>query len=137
MKRLVFAFIILVASAVSVNVIADNETEKIFVKVDQLPAYPGGTDAMIAFLSSNIKYPSIAVENHIEGRVVVQFVVEKDGEITNVKVVKSVDPSLDKEAIRVISMMPKWRPGMQGEKAVRVTLTMPVSFKLPKQQKSK
>ena len=82
------------------------------------------------YLAENIKYPMIAQENGIQGRVICQFVVNKDGSIVDINVVRSVDPSLDKEAIRVIKSMPKWKPGMQRGKAVRVKFTLPVVFRL-------
>lgn len=108
------------------------QDEQIFIDVERMPEYPGGTDALVQFLSQNVVYPRIAVENGIEGKVIVQFVVDKDGSITNVQIVKSVDPSLDKEAKRVISAMPKWSPGFQRGKPVRVKYTVPVNFALPK-----
>ncbi len=82
------------------------------------------------YLSKNIKYPTIAQENGVQGRVIVQFVVNKDGSIVDPVVARSVDPYLDKEAIRVVSSMPKWKPGMQRGKPVRVRYTLPVAFKL-------
>ncbi|HIS09681.1 MAG TPA: TonB family protein [Candidatus Avibacteroides excrementipullorum] len=104
--------------------------EEIFQVVEEMPEPPGGMAGLMQYLGRNIKYPAIAQENGIQGRVVVQFVVEKDGSIANPVVVKSVDPSLDKEAIRVISTMPKWKPGKQRGKAVRVKYTVPVTFRL-------
>ena len=98
--------------------------------VEQMPSYPGGMGALMQFLSSNIKYPEEAEENGIQGRVVCTFVVEKDGSITDVKVTKPVDPSLDREAVRVIALMPNWNPGMQFGEPVRVKYTLPVTFRL-------
>jgi protein TonB len=95
-----------------------------------MPEFPGGMDALMAYLSKNIKYPSIAQENNIQGRVIVEFVVNKDGSIVEPKVMRSVDQSLDKEAMRVISAMPKWNPGKQRGKPVRVRYTVPVLFRL-------
>jgi len=106
------------------------EENKVFDVVEQMPSFPGGMGALMSWLSQNIKYPVIAAENGVQGRVIVQFVVEKDGSITDVKVAKSVDPSLDKEAARVVSAMPKWTPGKQNGSAVRVKYTVPVTFKL-------
>ena len=106
------------------------EDNKIFEVVEQNPTFPGGTAALMSWLSQNIKYPVIAAENGIKGRVIVQFVVEKDGSITDVVVVKSVDPSLDKEATRVIKNMPHWIPGRQNGSPVRVRFTVPVTFTL-------
>ncbi len=106
------------------------EDNKIFEVVEQNPTFPGGTAALMSWLSQNIKYPVIAAENGVKGRVIVQFVVEKDGSITDVVVVKSVDPSLDKEATRVIKNMPHWIPGRQNGSPVRVRFTVPVTFTL-------
>ena len=105
-------------------------TEEIFVVVEEQPEFPGGNAAMMKFLGDNIKYPVIAQENGIQGRVITNFVVERDGSITDVQVVRGVDPSLDKEAIRVIQSMPKWKPGKQRGSAVRVRFTLPVVFRL-------
>ncbi|WP_352421661.1 energy transducer TonB [Proteiniphilum sp.] len=105
-------------------------TEEIFVVVEEQPEFPGGNVAMMKFLSDNIRYPVIAQENGIQGRVICNFVVERDGSITDVQVVRGQDPSLDREAIRVIQQMPKWKPGKQRGSAVRVRFTLPVVFRL-------
>ena len=104
--------------------------EKVFDVVEQMPQFPGGDAALFEYLSTHIKYPTIAEENGVQGRVIVTFVVERDGSITDVKVVKSVDPSLDKEASRVVQGMPKWIPGKQNGDPVRVKYTVPVTFRL-------
>ena len=106
------------------------EENKVFDVVEQMPSFPGGQAALMNYLNNNIKYPVIAEENGIKGRVVVQFVVGKDGHISDVKVAKSVDPSLDKEAVRVVKAMPKWIPGKQNGQAVTVRYTLPVTFRL-------
>ena len=106
------------------------EEEEIFQVVEDPPAFPGGMAALMKFLSKNINYPPIAAENGVQGRVIVQFVVNKDGTVVDPTVLRSVDPYLDKEAIRVIKLMPKWKPGMQRGKAVRVKYIVPVAFKL-------
>ena len=106
------------------------EEQEIFDVVEKMPEFPGGQAALMSYLSKNIKYPTIAQENGTQGRVIVQFVVNKDGSIVDAKVVRSVDPYLDKEAIRVINAMPKWSPGMQRNKPVRVKYTVPVMFRL-------
>ena len=106
------------------------EETKVFDVVEQMPSFPGGPSALMQYLSSNIKYPVVAEENGVQGRVVCTFVVERDGSITDVRVIKSVDPSLDKEAVRVVKSMPKWIPGKQNGSAVRVKYTVPVTFKL-------
>ena len=109
----------------------EEEEEVIFVVVESMPEFPGGQQALFKYLSENVKYPVIAQENGIQGRVICQFVVNKDGSIVDVEVVRSGgDPSLDKEAVRVIKSMPKWKPGKQRGKAVRVKYTVPVNFKL-------
>ncbi len=106
------------------------EETRVFDVVEQMPSYPGGSGALMEYLSKNIKYPPVAEENGVQGRVILQFVVERDGSITDVKVLKSVDPSLDKEAIRVVKSMPRWIPGKQNGQAVRVKFTLPVTFRL-------
>ena len=106
------------------------EENKVFDVVEQMPSFPGGTSALMAYLSSHVKYPAVAEENGIHGRVTVQFVVEKDGSVTDVKTMKSVDPSLDREAERVVRSMPKWIPGKQNGSAVRVKYFVPVVFRL-------
>ncbi len=103
---------------------------KVFEVVEQMPSFPGGAGALMKYLSDNIKYPVVAQENGVQGRVVVSFVVERDGSITDVKVAKSVDPSLDREAMRVVRSMPHWIPGKQNGSAVRVKYNVPVSFRL-------
>ena len=106
------------------------EQNKVFDVVEQQPQYPGGMGALNQWLGSNIKYPVMAAENGIEGRVIVQFVVERDGSVSGVHVVRGVDSSLDKEATRVVAQMPKWIPGKQNGSAVRVKYTVPVTFRL-------
>lgn len=107
----------------------DEET-KIFTTVEQMPMYPGGEGALLGYLRDNIHYPTVAAENGVQGRVVVGFVVERDGSITDVKILRGVDPSLDREAMRVVKSMPKWTPGKQNGSAVRVKYQVPVSFRL-------
>ena len=106
------------------------EEQEIFDVVEKMPEFPGGNAALMSYLAKNIKYPTIAQENGTQGRVIVQFVVNKDGSIVDAKVARSVDPYLDKEALRVINSMPKWNPGMQRNKPVRVKYTVPVMFRL-------
>ena len=107
-----------------------DQKEEPFNVVEDMPAFPGGMEAMIQFLSSNIQYPADAQKQKVDGRVLVNFVVEKDGSITEVKVIKPAFPSLDAEAIRVVKAMPKWKPGYQRGQAVRVQFTMPINFSL-------
>ena len=106
------------------------EEQQIFQVVAEMPEFPGGMAECMKFLSKNIKYPPISAENGIQGRVIVQFVVNQDGSIVDPVVVRGVDSHLDKEALRVIQMMPKWKPGKQRGKAVRVKYTVPVMFRL-------
>ena len=121
---------VLKAKEVVVDEKPKEEETKVFDVVEQMPQFPGGPNALFEYLSKNIKYPVVAEENGIQGRVIVTFVVERDGSITDVKVAKSVDPSLDKEAMRVVKSMPHWIPGMQNGSAVRVKYTVPVTFRL-------
>lgn len=108
------------------------EEEEVVLKiVETMPEFPGGQGAMMRYIAENLQYPIIAMENGIQGRVICQFVVEKDGRISNIQVIRSSgDASLDKEGVRVISTMPKWIPGKQQGKPVRVTYTMPLNFRL-------
>ena len=108
----------------------DEAGGEVLKAVEEMPQFPGGPSALFEYLSKNIKYPVVAEENGVQGRVIVTFVVERDGSITDVKVVKSVDPSLDKEAQRVVKSMPHWIPGKQNGSAVRVKYTVPVTFRL-------
>ncbi|MBR5574558.1 MAG: energy transducer TonB [Paludibacteraceae bacterium] len=111
--------------------VEEEEEEVIFVVVESMPEFPGGQQAMMRYIGENIKYPVIAQENGIQGRVICQFVIEKDGKVTDIQVVRSSgEPSLDKEAVRVINSMPKWKPGKQRGKPVRVKYTIPVNFRL-------
>ena len=121
---------VLKAKEVVVDEKPKEEETKVFDVVEQMPSFPGGDAELMKYLSTHIKYPVVAEENGIQGRVIATFVVERDGSISDVKVIKSVDPSLDKEAIRVLKSMPKWIPGKQNGSAVRVKYTVPVTFKL-------
>lgn len=103
----------------------------VFTVVERMPEYPGGVSACVNFIQENIKYPAEAVSKGIQGRVVVSCVINADGSLSDYRVVRSVNPALDAEAIRVLKMMPKWEPGMQKGKAVRVNYTLPVVFRLP------
>lgn len=103
---------------------------KVFDVVEQMPAFPGGMAALNSYLKDNLRYPPVAMENGVQGRVIVSFVVEKDGSVTDVNVARSADPSLDKEAVRVVKAMPKWIPGKQNGQAVRVKYNVPVTFRL-------
>ena len=106
------------------------EENKVFDIVEQQPLFPGGPAALMKYLSENTKYPVVAQENGVQGRVTVQFVVEKDGSISDVHVLRGVDPSLDREAVRVVKSMPRWTPGKQNGITVRVIYRVPVLFRL-------
>ncbi len=113
-----------------IEVEEEPQEEEVLMVVEDQPEFPGGTAALLEYLRKNIKYPAICRENNIQGRVLVTFIVNKDGAIVEPEVVKSVNPSLDKEALRVISTMPNWKPGSQRGKPVRVKYTVPVNFRL-------
>ena len=105
--------------------------EEVFLVVEEMPSFGSGdTNDFRSWVNSNMKYPEVAAENGIQGRVYIQFVVEADGRLTNVRVIRGVDPALDKEAVRVISNSPKWNPGKQRGKPVRVSYTFPITFVL-------
>ena len=119
------------AQSTSINNDEMDDEDVVFVIVEKMPEFPGGQQALWNFLANNVKYPVIAQESGIQGRAVCQFIVNRDGSITDVEVVKSAgDPSLDKEAVRVMKLMPKWKPGIQNGKIVRVKYTLPVNFRL-------
>ena len=104
--------------------------EEIFRSVEQMPQFPGGEAALMKYLQSHINYPPMAAENNVQGKVILQFVVEKDGKVGEVKVARSVDKDLDREAIRVVKTLPRFTPGRQNGQPVRVWYTLPVTFKL-------
>ena len=106
------------------------EEQQIFQVVEEMPEFPGGMGECMKWLGKNMKYPTISQENGVQGRVIVQFVVNRDGSIVDATVARGVDPYLDKEALRVVGLMPKWKPGKQRGKAVRVKYTLPVMFRL-------
>ena len=110
--------------------IPDAAPDKIYDRVEQLPEYPGGMKALMAYLSSNLSYPSDAVENDIQGRVMVQFVVCEDGSLCKEQIIRGIGGSCDQEALRVVKKMPRWKPGMQNGKAVKVYYRLPVTFRL-------
>ena len=131
MKKLLF-FLILGFTALTTARAQNTDTPccKVFQVVEQMPQFPGGQAAMMKFIADSLRYPSVACENRIEGRVVVQFVVDCEGNILNPLVVWSVDPLLDREAIRLVKLMPKWIPGRQNGKPVCVIYNVPIRFKL-------
>ncbi len=111
--------------------------KEVFVVVEEMPSFPGGIEALKAFVASSLKYPTIALENGIQGQVHVRFVVAENGSVTDAKIEGSVAPSLDKEALRIVNSMPKWKPGKQRGMPVKVSYTIPISFKLPPEKISK
>ena len=104
--------------------------EMVYDMPEQMPQFPGGADAMEQFIATNLKYPQAAIDKKIQGKVYVQFIIEKDGTISEVKVRRGVHPLLDNEAMRVIKMMPNWKPGSMRGKTVRVRYTLPITFSL-------
>jgi protein TonB len=122
---------------IDVNALINNrgdeiDKEEIFEihRVDEMPEFPGGMGALISYLGKTVDYPVIAQENGIQGKVYVAFVINSDGQVSDAKVIRGVDGSLDKEALRVVNGMPKWKPGKQSGRAVRVSFNVPISFVL-------
>lgn len=133
MKKLLLMSLMAMLGLTTVNAqktVVAQKNQQVFDVVEQMPEYPGGMQAMFEYLGQNLKYPGDAKEQKVEGRVIAIFVVETDGSISNVEVVRPVFPSLDAEAVRVLSGMPKWKPGMQSGKVVRVKYTVPINFSL-------
>ena len=108
----------------------ESDEGEILTVAENMPEFPGGMEALMKYLSKNIKYPSSALDNNIQGRSVLTFVVNKDGSIVDIEVVKSLDAACDKEAIRVVKTMPKWQPGKMNGRPVRVKFTLPVTFRI-------
>ncbi len=115
---------------IAIGAIDYDKPEKPFDVVEQMPEFPGGTPELMKYISTNVKYPAEATKNGAQGRVLVQFIVEKDGSISEVEVIKKVNEHLDAEAVRVVNAMPKWKPGKQNGEPVRVKYTLPISFRL-------
>lgn len=115
-----------------IDVQQEEESDEVinFYVIEEKPEFPGGEAAMMKWINSNVKYPEIAKENGITGKVFVQFVINKEGKVGNVELLRGVDPYLDKEALRVVSNMPAWKPGKQRGKAVKVSFQLPINFKL-------
>lgn len=108
----------------------EEEESQVFFIVEEMPEFPGGEAALRRFIANSIKYPQIAQENGIQGKVFVQFVVERDGRVSNASIARGVDPSLDREALRVVNSLPNWKPGKQRGKPVKVSYTVPINFVL-------
>lgn len=133
MKKLIILSLMAVFGLTTVSAqktVVAEKNQQAFDVVEQMPEYPGGIKALLDYLCQNVKYPADAEKQKIEGRVIATFVVETDGSISNIEVVKPAFPSLDAEAVRVLSGMPKWKPGMQSGKVVRVKYTVPINFNL-------
>ena len=123
-----FATVAVMLTAGSLNVSAQEEEP--MTQPEIAPEFPGGTVALLSLIQQNIKYPEEAKEQEIQGRVIVQFTIEKDGSVSDVKVVKSVHPLVDEQVVRAISAMPAWKPGMHEGKPVRVSYSLPFRFRL-------
>ena len=119
-----------VAPVVAAKEEEEEETAEVFFIVEDMPEFPGGEMALRAYIANQIKYPVIAQENGIQGKVYVTFVVGKDGSVSNATIARGVDASLDKEALRVVNTLPKWKPGKQRGKPVNVSYTVPINFQL-------
>ena len=133
MKKLILMLLMAECCLISAHAqktVVSQANQKVFDTVEQMPEYPGGMQAMIEFLQTNMKYPEDAEKQKVEGRVMVQFVVETDGSISDVHVAKQVFPSLDAEAIRVVQAMPRWTPGKDKGKVVRVKYNLPIVFRM-------
>ena len=133
MKKVLFMSLMAIFCLTTVSAqktVVSQKNDDVFDIVEQMPEYPGGMQALMEFLKENIKYPEDAQKQKVEGRVLVKFVVETDGSITNLEVVKHAFPSLDAEAVRVLSAMPKWTPGKQKGQVVRVKFVVPINFNL-------
>lgn len=122
--------IIDVQPVVSTREEVEEEDTQVFFIVEEMPEFPGGELALRQFIANSVQYPVIAQENGIQGRVYVTFVVDADGSVSEPRIARGVDPSLDKEALRVVSKLPKWKPGKQRGKPVRVSYTVPINFQL-------
>lgn len=135
MKKMILLSMMAVLGLMTANAqktVISQSNQSVYDQVEQMPEFPGGMPAMIEFLQTNLKYPKDAIKQDVGGRVMVMFVVETDGSISNVRVARKVFPSLDKEAVRVVKAMPKWKPGKEKGRAVRVNFTLPVVFSTKK-----
>lgn len=135
MKKVLFVLALLLSAHTAMHAQSNQNTErnasdeKIFDVVEQPPSFPGGQAALMSYLSKSVKYPQEALKDNVQGRVIVGFIVEKDGSVSNAKIIRSVDSALDKEAIRIVMSMPKWTPGRQNGRNVRTKYNVPVNFK--------
>ncbi|WP_167607336.1 energy transducer TonB [Maribellus sediminis] len=129
MKTALFLILFTFAAAFAVSA-QDTGKEKVYDKVEIMPEYPGGQEALLKFISENVKYPENAIKNEIQGKVFVNFIIDESGAVTKVKVLRGVDDDIDKEAVRVIKLLEKWTPGKEKGKAVKVKYTLPINFAL-------
>lgn len=135
MKKMILLSMMAVLGLMTANAqktVVSQSNQSVYDQVEQMPEFPGGMPAMIEFLQTNLKYPEDAIKQQVGGRVMVMFVVETDGTLSNVRVARNVFPSLDSEAVRVVKTMPKWKPGKEKGRPVRVNFTLPVVFSLKK-----
>ena len=141
MKNALMLLLLMLAAATSASAQVDNSIDNVFSEkdrdgneafdvVEQMPSFPGGVNALMAYLSSSMKYPPEAEKKGLQGRVILSFIVETDGSISNVEIKKSIHPLLDAEAIRVVKAMPQWYPGKHKGQPVRVKYTLPLTFRL-------
>lgn len=124
--------IVCLMTASAQKTVVSQSNQNVYDAVEQMPEFPGGMPAMIEYLQNNLKYPKDAIKQQVGGRVMVMFVVETDGSLSNVRVARKVFHSLDTEAVRVVKSMPKWKPGKEKGRLVRVNYTLPVVFSLKK-----
>jgi periplasmic protein TonB len=106
------------------------QTDEVYTKVDQMPEFPGGQVAMVKYISKNLKYPELSKKNRISGKVLVSFIIDKTGKVTNAKVAKGISADCDSEALRVVQNMPVWTPGYKGGQPVAVHFALPINFEL-------
>lgn len=132
MKNLKFILILLCIAFFNLNTAMAQEknTDKVFEKVDKMPEYPGGLEALMTEVAQNVTYPVEAKKNKVEGKVFVSFIIDEKGKVTNAKVQKGVDPQLDNEALRVVKLLKDWTPAQQDNKNVKVSMVLPVKFAL-------
>jgi len=135
MRKVLFVLLVALLSTTTITaqktVVSKNQSkENVFDVVEHMPEFPGGMDSLMVFLQRTVKYPKEAMDKGIQGRVLVKFIIEKDGQVSTPEVVKSVYAALDEEALRVVRCMPNWQPGRQKGKVVRVFFTLPITFRL-------
>ena len=132
MKKLILLAAVALFCGTSAMAQTDDVDDAVFVVVEKSPEFPGGDDSLYAFIGRNIKYPEAAKKNKIEGRVFVTFVIEKDGQVSDAKILRDIGGGCGEEAIRVVNIMPKWKPGTQRGNPVRVQFNLPIMFQLEK-----